>query len=67
MTTTERVRYTCKRCGKRKMKPASDDMTEPYLCQRCDDRFIAWQNAAAETADEKRRTLEAFLAQRPQF
>ena len=63
----KKVRCTCLRCGKvDRLDAAATDTTEPYLCSRCDGAFIAWQNAAEATADEKRRTLEAFLALRPQ-
>ena len=63
---SKKVRCTCKRCGKINYLAVADvDVTEPYLCKRCDSAFIAWQNAAAESAEERRCTLEHFLAQRP--
>lgn len=63
----KRVKCTCKRCGGSKYLPAATtDTTEPYLCPKCDDLFIAWQNEASEGPEEGRRTLEAFLARRPQ-
>lgn len=58
----KKVRCTCKRCGKRKMEPATIDRTEPYLCRGCDDKFILWQEAAVGSYDEDRRDLAAFLA-----
>lgn len=61
------IRCTCIRCGKVNYHPAATtDTTEPHLCQKCDDDLIAWQNAAAAGPEEGRRTLEAFLARRPQ-
>jgi len=61
----KKVRCTCVRCGKiNYLAAATVDTTEPYLCAKCDDAFIAWQNAAAETAQENRRTLEVFLQAR---
>ena len=61
----KRVRCTCAKCGAIKYhEAAAIDQTEPFLCSRCDDLFVAWQNAAQETAEEDRRTLEAFLARR---
>jgi len=63
----KKVRCTCRRCGKAKYHEAAKvDQTEPFLCPKCDDLFMVWQNEALESCNEGKRTLEHFLAQRPQ-
>jgi hypothetical protein len=43
MPTAKKVRCSCARCGKVKYLPAAGtDRSEKFLCEPCDDKFIAW-------------------------
>ena len=57
----KRVRCTCERCQTIEYPFAAEiDVSEPFLCERCDDKFIIWQN----TPGNEQRTLSAFLKAR---
>lgn len=40
----KKVRCKCVRCGKVNYLPAGIDFSEKFLCDRCDDMFIAFIN-----------------------
>ena len=45
MTSSKKVRCTCVRCGKINYLPAvGTDISEKFLCERCDDLFISFIN-----------------------
>ncbi len=58
-TKPRKVRCTCSRCNVKKMLPAASiDRSEPFLCEKCDDLFILFQNSEGRTDT----SLKAFLA-----
>ena len=62
MTTNKKVRCTCARCGKVKYLPAAGiDLSEGFLCEPCDDKYIVWCN----TNDMCLDPLAQFLKARP--
>jgi hypothetical protein len=61
MTSNKKVRCKCVRCGKLKYELAAGmDLSEPFLCEPCDDKYIAW---LVSTEDEDH--LARFLKERP--
>ena len=59
----KKVRCTCVRCGKINYLPAAGtDRSEPFLCEPCDDKYIAWANASNFLY---REPLARFLKERP--
>lgn len=74
MTTNERTRKvccTCRRCKKVNYLPAAGtDISEPFLCERCDDKFIMWQESKYRAMgpgnhDRADDTLARFLKEHP--
>ncbi len=74
MTTNKKarkVRCTCVRCKKVNYLPAAGtDLSEKFLCERCDDKFIMWQESMYREAgpgnhDRVDDTLARFLRMRP--
>jgi len=63
MASIKKARCTCVRCGKVEYLPAAGiDRSEPFLCERCDDKFIQfihgeWTGEDAREGD----ALERFL------
>lgn len=55
---SDEVECICCKCKDVTHLPAATiDQTEPFLCEVCDDEFMAWQNAITDTT-----TLKDFLA-----
>ena len=63
---TKRTRCTCKRCGKVNYLPSAGiDPSEPFLCEACDSKFIAWCNTVGMVGGNERNILACFLLRNP--
>lgn len=67
MTSNKKVRCTCVRCKKINYLPAAGtDLSEKFLCERCDDMFIAFLNKDYPEGDFRSGDpLVRFLKERP--